>query len=351
VDDPSEYLDPANDSGAGYTNGPQTRVYRWYEIQKLEERPDGTKRIYVERTRWNSVNGVAPKLYDFDNYTWSNHDRPLKYIIAPGAYVADISRAWTNSSYSEGQVSPDSPRTLKLAPGGDVGTRFDFEKGDPIIQAIGQDPWNPTGMRIRHHNYVPSTIEDSSIQAVNYGRVTVDSGLSIGGGSMELATDVKNSKDKNPLFLKGVEIGASTGVGVFFRGDVRDAAILFEQPHNRAQPLVWRVQGQTTHSLVVDPQKGGFQFNGGGINLQRGGISGGDKAANNLRGISLPVPVQGKQLKVTFAKPEADADYAIIVQSTWMTLDAISEKTATGFTVNFGTEAPADAHIDWMLLR
>jgi hypothetical protein len=356
VDEPSEYLDPANDPGAGYAAAPETRVYRWYLIQKVENRADGTKRLFVERTRWFSNYNQAPKLYDFENYSWTGHERHLKYIIAPGAYVSDISRAWTDSEDSGGLVSADLPRTLKLAPNGDIGTSFDFEKNDPITQAIGQDPWNPTGLRVRHHNYVPSTIEYSSFQGTNQGRVAVDSGVALGGGDGNLENDLKQAKDKLPRFIKGIELFTTTRTGVHFRADVQDCAILFEQPNKRSQPIWWRVKGLVSHTLTVDAEKGGFNFQGGnirtsGLKVHNGGISASDTEANNLRGIALPVPTGKNQLKVTFDKPETDANYAIIVQPTWITLIAVTEKTQTGFTVEFGSEAPAKAALDWVLLR
>lgn len=354
VDDPSEYLDPANDAAAGYTAAPARRVYRWYLIQKLEDRPDGTKRLYVERTFWWSRSDTVPKLYDFESYTLPGRERPLKYVIAPGAYVTDVSRAWTNAEVRGGSVDATSPRTLRLAPGGDAGTPFDFEEGDQVTQAIGQDPWNPTGLRVRHHNYLPSTIGDHSFQALNLGRVAVDAAIAIGGGSGgDLAADVKASKDKQPTFLRGISIGASTDVALRFGGDVRGAAISFEQPHGRPQPIAWRMQDPAlpVHTLTVDPRTGGFEFRGSGIALPQGGISAGDKPANNLRGIGLAVPPNAKEVKVVFDRPEPDGNYAVTVQPDWITQDAVTEKTAQGFTVVFGAAPKADGKIDWIMVR
>jgi hypothetical protein len=54
--------------------------------------------------------------------------------------------------------------------------------------------------------------------------------------------------------IRALDLTASTGVGIRFAGDVRDAAIRFEQPHERAQPLWWNVQnGRAPHTLTVDP--------------------------------------------------------------------------------------------------
>ncbi|MBU4365794.1 MAG: hypothetical protein KKF10_01525, partial [Verrucomicrobia bacterium] len=143
-DEPSEYLDPKNDPSVGYTAAPDMRVYRWYQVHKIEDHAVGIKRIYLERTRW-WVHYYVPSLYNTDNWSYAPQDgknrlKPLHYIIAPGAYVSDVSCAWTDSYGSGGRVEANNPRTLKLAPTPDIGTRFDFEKGDPIVQAIGSDP-------------------------------------------------------------------------------------------------------------------------------------------------------------------------------------------------------------------
>lgn len=50
-------------------------------------------------------------------------------------------------------------------------------------------------------------------------------------------------------------------------------------------------------------------------------------------------------------RPEANADYAVMVQPSWLTLDAVTEKTAEGFTVTFSAAPPEEGRIDWMLLR
>lgn len=54
---------------------------------------------------------------------------------------------------------------------------------------------------------------------------------------------------------------------------------------------------------------------------------------------------------MTFPTPEADADYAVFIEQSWLGQRAISEKTAEGFTVNFDKPAPAEAKLDWMLVR
>ncbi len=356
VDEPSEYLDPKDDQAAGYTAAPTMRVHRWYLIQKREARPDGTQRLYVERTFWWSANTSGPNLYDSENYTTSLHQPALRYIIAPGAYVSDVSKSWTDSEHQGGMVPVAAPRTLILAPSSDADTPFDFEKGDPIAQAIGQDPWNGNGVRVRHHNYLPGAIGDSSFQAINHGRVAVHSALSVAGGSTgDLAEDKKLSKDHRPTFRKGIEISASTGTGIEFLGDVDLAAISFEQPHGRAQPIVWRAKGRSA-SLKVDPESGDMIIQGSPLSVSavKGikGLSGTDVAANNLRQINVRVPAGANQMSISFEIPEADSQYAILTSCSWLTLDAVKGKTPEGFTLVFEKPAPEEGgQLDWLLVR
>ena len=364
-DEASEYLDPKQDGAAGYTGGPERRVHRWYQIHRLAEHKDGTQRIWLERVRWN-VQYYVPLLYDSQWFSCKadggkNRLKPMHYIIAPGGYVADVSRAWTDSESSNGQVAKTASRTLKLAPTGDTGTALDFAPGDPIDQAIGPDPWNVTGLRVRHHNCLPSTIEDSALQAVNNGRVAVDSALSIGGGSPELKACAEQMKTHGTAFRKGIDIGGTTGVGIRFGADVADAGIKFEQPNKRPQHLAWfwyTNQGWNPSSTFgVSPETGEFLFRGGpvrapGVALSaQTGISGSDTAAHNLRGIAVAVAAGATECQVPFAVPEADARYALTVQPAWNSACAVVAKTAGTFTVRFEQPAPVGSTLDWLLVR
>lgn len=61
---------------------------------------------------------------------------------------------------------------------------------------------------------------------------------------------------------------------------------------------------------------------------------------------SLPPPVGGSN---TMAEP--DANYGVWVSPSWLTTWRVTSKATTGFTVDFGTAAPASATIDWLITR
>jgi hypothetical protein len=54
---------------------------------------------------------------------------------------------------------------------------------------------------------------------------------------------------------------------------------------------------------------------------------------------------------VTFATPEADAEYAVFVETSFLSQRAITARTPEGFTVQFETAPSADGRIDWVLVR
>lgn len=48
---------------------------------------------------------------------------------------------------------------------------------------------------------------------------------------------------------------------------------------------------------------------------------------------------------------EPNASYAVIVTPSWSTTVSVTAKAASGFTVSFGTAAPAGGKVDWMIVR
>lgn len=68
-------------------------------------------------------------------------------------------------------------------------------------------------------------------------------------------------------------------------------------------------------------------------------------------GCNLAVPTGATSLAVTLARREYDAGYGVTVTPSWLTIVAVTAKTTTGFTVTFGTAAPAGATVDYSLFR
>jgi hypothetical protein len=299
----------------------------------------------------------APTLFNDDNYTTDGHERPLKYAIAPGAWVYDISQGYADTLVTGGVVEANKcPRKLRVAAGGDRGTKFDFAVNDPIEQPPGPDPWQPRPLRIRQFDQMPSTMPSATIELEQYGRVQVPYAISI-GGLVANREQLPTRKDRKPSFGTIMNIGAASSVGLDFQADTLDTAIMFRQPNGHPQLMRWRNDVVGSSSLGVEPKTGTFVLTGGNVSLsgqglaQTRGLSATAQPANNLRGINLAVPAGQTELQVKFPTPEADDQYAVSLTPSWLTNLAVTAKTATGFTVQFGTAAPAAAKLDWVMVR
>jgi hypothetical protein len=83
-----------------------------------------------------------------------------------------------------------------------------------------------------------------------------------------------------------------------------------------------------------------------------GGVAALDGAAGaKVRGTHVAVESSSLYLEVTLPRPESDGKFRVQVTPSWPTTLAIAGKSATGFTVSFGTPAPPEAHLDWRLVR
>lgn len=325
---------------------------RWYLITSLKENADKTKDIEIRRYWWGARSAGSPTLYSPESYSWDGHLRPLSYVVAPGTYVNDVSRAIPGGDRG-GQ------RIVGLAPYRDQATAFDFGPGDAIEQAIGPDPFKPQAFRVWMWEDVPGAFPAAVFDLANHGAASRYSAMTIHGGGTTLEESRKRQQQK-PAWDNVIVIDAATSVGLNCKADFADAAILFQQP-NHEQPIKWRYdrkEGQKPKeaSLTVSKTTGEFTFQGGGIQAggpvaQVKGLSADNTQARNFRGKNVPVQEKAQMVNIVFPQPEPDADYAVFVEQSWLTLRAISNKTPQGFRIEFGTAAPSGAKVDWMIVR
>lgn len=66
---------------------------------------------------------------------------------------------------------------------------------------------------------------------------------------------------------------------------------------------------------------------------------------------AVAVTAAAGTVAVAFPRAEADALYGVSVTPNWGTTAWVTAKTTTGFTVNFGTVAPANATVDIITFR
>lgn len=325
---------------------------RWYSITSFRELPDGGKEIEIRRYWWGAKSAGSPTLYRRDNYTWDGHLRPLDYVIAPGTYVNDVSRAVSGSDRG-GQ------RTLGLAAYRDQGTALDFQPGDAVEQAIGPDPFRPIPFRVWMFEDVPGAFPSPVFDLANHGAAARYAVMNVHGGAASLEEAARSPQQK-PAWDNVIVLDTAVGIGLNCKADFADAAILFQQPH-REQPIKWRYghaagQAPRTATLTVSKKTGELDYRGGGLRTNGPvtavtGLSGSDTPARNLRGKNVAVMEKATSTRINFPRPEADGDYAVFVEQSWLTGRAISDKGPTGFTITFEKPAPAKATIDWMLVR
>ncbi len=329
---------------------PTAKKIRWYEITGVTVNADGTKDLTIQRFWWGAKDAGSPTLYRVENGSWDGHLRPLSYAIVPGAYVTDVSKAVP----SEGYVGE---RTIGLTPYVDMNTPFDFAKGDKIEQAIGSDPFKPNPFRMWTWDNVPGVFPSPMLDLANNGADPRYAAMTVHGGP-ENRDDLGKTVRQLPPWENVVAIESAAGVGINFAADVTNAALLFKQPY-REQPIKWlfgpvtKGKPQAEAVLTVGKDTGDLTFKGGDAYFSGTVHAQGFSAdvAKSPRGKNVPVPENALKLTVAFAKPEADADYAVFLELNWPGNRGITDKTPAGFTVVFDKPVPKDAKLDWMLVR
>jgi len=321
-----------------------SNVRRWYLIDSVRKYADGSTDIEIVRHHWGAKAAGSPLLYKPENYSTDTHEKRMRYIIAPGANVYDVSQGVNNPN-----------RTVKLVPTSFTKMPADFAPGDSLEQAIGPDPFKPIPFRSWMWDQVPGVFPAPVFDIGNMGSVMRDSVLLVHGNpSISIEKDNAERYDRNPPWNKYLEFDANCNFGIRFAADTSYAAIQFLQPHNRPQPIKWRYGGNQEAALTVAPDSGELQFTGGARldgSMSVKGLSGDTKAAHNLRGKHVSVKAGETSVSVTFPVPEADDDYAVFIEQNWIGNRAVVKRDANGFVVQFEKPAPEGALIDWMIVR
>jgi len=327
---------------------PKTDLHRWFLIDSVTKNADGTKDIRVIRHWWGAKSAGGLTLYKPESYSWDGHEKPLHYIIAPGANAYDV---------SDGVNNPK--RTVKLVPASFTGTDADFAAGDAVEQAIGPDPFKPISFRSWLWDAVPGAFPAPVIDIANNG-VMRDTLLWVHGGSNSFEKETTTRYDRTPAWDRIIELDAVSNIGIKFAADTGNAAILFTQPNDRVQPIKWYYGTENDKppkvaSLTVTRDTGELNFAGGGARFDgpvtATGLSGGATPARNLRGLNVPVSAGSKEVVVKFPQPETDNAYMVVLQLSWLTNQAVANRTPEGFTAQFATPPAANGELSWLLVR
>ena len=156
----------------------------------------------------------------------------------------------------------------------------------------------------------------------------------------------------------------STGSGVrLYGGDAAGFPVSISFYHLQSGPKGFVQDAGVNDNFIFgyaqdngqpDPVSSGRLFyvsTNGGISPTRslGGM--GTTPGSNLAGIQA-VATSATTATVTFSYPaEPNTSYAVQLTTTWQTTIAITSKSTTGFTVSFGTAAPAASSVHWLIVR
>lgn len=406
-----EYL-PAKDPLPAWTT-PQRPIYRWFRITRflIDPDPANPNRQFLFLQPTDGADGAPPLLDNLDFYNYNpTTGAELDYMIAPGAVVSDASRGTAMKYHGQTEIDrvlllqPHQDFTRWPGPGEQLSGQAVFDTNDPVEQAIGPMPWNPTGYRAVHGSNFPSGPGgEYSFYGINLGTTSVGCGLGL-YGKTDSAT-LQDGEEQYPrgkaAYRTGILLNAVTNVGIHLAGDIRpdphgvaflgaetDAGlgIALEQATGNRKVIAWSTHPaqedgpQAYATLGFDPDTTTFflragpgaaqnrsrvSVNGAALADVRGISAPGPTAqpANNLRGINVPVTGDPTQAQVTFVdaatghpSPEPDPEnappqYGIQVTTSWPTIVSITAKRNTGFRVEFETPAPPGGTFDWFLVR
>ncbi len=71
---------------------------------------------------------------------------------------------------------------------------------------------------------------------------------------------------------------------------------------------------------------------------------------DNSKGVNIPINTGNNYIQIKFVEPRENDSYAVTITPNWLTNTAITEKSATGFKIEFGISAPTNAKIDWLVI-
>jgi hypothetical protein len=326
---------------------PKSDQLRWYLIDSITQNPDGTKDLKIIRHWWGAKVARSVTLYKDSNYTTDTNDKPLSYIIAPGVNAYDVADGVKDS--------PTFDRSIKLAPTPTAGTPNDFEKGDPIVQAVGPDPFRPISFKSWLFENVPGAFPGAVMDIRNLSPIQKYAVMKVGSGAgATFADNAKRQYDQKSAFDIFFDFEATAQTGFLFRADVKKG-FHFMQPSQEAA-ISWNYANFKEASLSVARDTGVMKLQATGLQVaapvtQVTGLSGDGTASANLRGKNVPVTTGQTTITVKFPKPEANADYAVFIETTWLTGRAITQQTPEGFTVEFDKAPAKDAKLHWLLVR
>lgn len=204
--------------------------------------------------------------------------------------------------------------------------------------------YNPEAYHIKYSTYSPTT---------TYDIVPVYDHLFLGSAKIDWHRIVYYEKGvpRYPINYGGVRLQNQDGskVGLVLYTDENEHVYVknpFKSDYNKLIISRWST---LSHQAP-------FSFNGG-IEVGRGGttifkVDNAGRLYLRQKGVSVAVSEGSTSINITLPVSEEDTNYGVLVTPYWNTSVWITNKTTSGFTVNFGTAAPTGgSYIDWFVYR
>lgn len=167
-----------------------------------------------------------------------------------------------------------------------------------------------------------------------------DTGMTFHNDFQTLTYWYSNSQTSQLKVLNIDTLNNNVGIGT-----VAPGAKLHVITSDNATPslIVQAKSGQTAELLNVE--------NSSGNSLMKVTVDGGLALNNETRGINVAVTQTATTLAVTFPTAYPSSTYAVLCTPNYSTTCYVTNQTANGFTLNFGSAAPASASVSWLAIR
>jgi hypothetical protein len=210
------------------------------------------------------------------------------------------------------------------------------------------------GVRI-HVNEINNTRSGSGIVVQHFGQgAGVVINIKPGAGGFGLVINPE-SPDVFPIYISDVTTSLN-------KPDI--AITCTKRTSGNMINLFHAESNYNDDALLMNLGNLGGNFTGRFINLLKAGtrkfsidhegyiyVGGIENSPGLQKGVNIPIPTGSSYIDITLPVPEPDTNYGVIVTPQWNTTVWISNKTTTGFRVNFSIAPSQASYIDWLVFR
>ena len=175
--------------------------------------------------------------------------------------------------------------------------------------------------------------------------------------SNSINTTTIRSFDNGALAMNIMEILGNTKANVGFNANANttNSALFGSSSISNTNLAVRGLMGQIADLVQAQDSSGAVLASisaSGNLTVKSATIEGAYITfSNNIRGYNVAVSASATSQTVSFGTAHSDANYAVFCTPDWNTTCYVTNKTVNGFTLNYGTPAPAGQLVDWFVAR